>query len=48
MPEDNDASEKFYGLGDAGFKDAVMDLTAEDAGGRFASYGWATLNEETP
>lgn len=32
MPEDNDASEKFYGLGDAGFKDAVMDLTAEDAG----------------
>ena len=34
MPEDNDASEKFYGLGDAGFKDAVMDLTAEDAGGQ--------------
>lgn len=32
-PEENDTSEKFYGLGDAGFKDAVMDLTAEDAGG---------------
>ncbi|PRW33125.1 DEAD-box ATP-dependent RNA helicase 29 isoform X1 isoform B [Chlorella sorokiniana] len=32
-PEDNDTSEKFYGLGDAGFKDAVMDLTAEDADG---------------
>ena len=31
-PEDNDAAEKFYGLGDASFKDAVLDLTAEDAG----------------
>lgn len=31
-PQENDTSEKFYGLGDAGFKDAVLDLTAEDAG----------------
>lgn len=38
MPEENDTSEKFYGLGDAGFKDAVMDLTAEDAGG--CCCGW--------
>ncbi|KAL4439981.1 hypothetical protein ABPG75_002982 [Micractinium tetrahymenae] len=40
-PEENDASEKFYGLG---FKDAVMDLTAEDADGMRAqsraSYHW--------
>jgi hypothetical protein len=32
-PQDNDAAERFYELGDGGFKDAVMDLTAEDAGG---------------
>ena len=38
-PEENDASEKFYALGDAGFKDAVLDLTAEDAGG-CVSVGW--------
>ena len=32
-PGDNDADEKFYALGDANLKDAVLDLTAEDAGG---------------
>lgn len=38
-PEENDASEKFYGLADGGFKDAVLDLTAEDAGARCVAPG---------
>ncbi|KAL4420282.1 hypothetical protein ABPG77_005622 [Micractinium sp. CCAP 211/92] len=43
-PEENDASEKFYDLADGGFKDAVLDLTAEDADGMRAQsrvqYHW--------
>lgn len=32
-PAENNPDEKFYSMGDSGFKDAVLDLTAEDAGG---------------
>lgn len=36
MPEENDPGEKFYGLGDGGFGEAVLDITGEDAG----VFGW--------